>query len=91
MLPSDSTKQNWDDRYKTTISVLRKCHCVGAPANAPGFPAPRAMRLSEDMLANSLLGYVLHDSEGDFDCPPYWQLQAEYLKEHCRQKEWRPI
>jgi hypothetical protein len=90
ILPSDSTKENWDDRYRTTRGVLRKCHCADAPASAPGLPAPRVVMLTESMLANSLLGYVLHDARGEFGCPSYWQLQAEYLKEYCRQIDWRP-
>lgn len=90
IIPSDSTKQNWDDRYKTTRSVLRRCHLTGTAANAPGRPVPSVVRLTEAMLANSLLGYVLNDSAGEFDCPPYWQLPAEYLKAHCRQEQWRP-
>jgi NYN domain-containing protein len=93
LLPSDATKQNWDDRYKTTRDTLRKCHIASVPAKLhglPGHPIPRTERLTEEILANSLLGYFLRDSEGEFDCPPYWRLQAEYLKEHCRKREWRP-
>lgn len=88
LLPSDATRQNWNGRYETTRSVLRKSHRATSQPDVP--LRPLVVRLSEDMLANSLLGYFLADSEGEFECPDYWQLPTEYLDEHCHKPEWRP-
>lgn len=90
LLPSDATKQKWEEHYRRTRSVLYKCHSATIQSNAPLHPPPSVVRLSEEMLADSLLGYFHVDSEGEFECPKYWRLPTEYLNEHCHKPEWRP-
>jgi hypothetical protein len=89
LLPSDSSKQQWEDGYRKTRTKLLKCHCADKPANLPGNPIEVKV-LDETMLAGSLLCYSLRDSLGEFSCPPYWRLPRAYLDERCHPRERRP-
>lgn len=89
LLPSQANVEIWRDTYERTIRVLRKCHSIGTSQGRPGRPMEVAI-LDENLLASSLLGYVLRDSAGEFSCPPCWRLPSEYLSQHCRKSDWRP-
>jgi hypothetical protein len=90
LLPSESRKEDWERTYGRTRKGLRRIHFPYKGVKTFEFPIPPIIVLDEEMLANSLFSYSLRDSEGDFECPHYWQLDAAYLKEHCRKREWRP-
>jgi hypothetical protein len=89
LLPSQANLQMWRETYEKTSGVLRKCHNVGTSQRIPSRPI-EVFLLDEHTLANSLLRYALHDSEGELSCPTYWKLPSEYLSQHCRKIDWRP-
>jgi hypothetical protein len=89
LLPSESRAEDWQRAYGRTRKRLRKIHFPDRAAKTFELPSPSVSVLDAEILANSQLGYSLRDSAGKFDCPPYWQLPTEYLKEHCK-SEWRP-
>jgi hypothetical protein len=90
LLPSDSKKQDWEVAYEKTRRALRKCHCADKQSRAPSKPLEEVKVLDEAILASSLLGYSLRDSNGEFKCPHYWKLSPAYLELECRKHEWRP-
>jgi hypothetical protein len=55
LLPSDSSKQQWEDGYRKTRTKLLKCHCADKPANLPGNPIEVKV-LDETMLAAHPIG-----------------------------------
>ena len=91
LLPSSHNEGDWRRSYERTRGRLLKNLAAEkrGRTSAPGISV-QVKVLDEATLANSLLRYDLRDSDGAFDCPPYWRLPSEYLEQRCRKPEWRP-
>jgi hypothetical protein len=89
LLPSAQSETDWNQSYERTRKRLLKSYPIKSRAGGLGRPV-QVKVLDETILASSLLGYTLRDSEGEFHCPDYWRLPVEYLKRHCEKPEWRP-
>ena len=86
LLPSRADRRNWLESYRETARRLRDLR-----VRESGEPrTPTVELLNEGMLASSLLPYHLADPDGAFACVPEWQLDSEYLDQHCMTPEWRP-
>lgn len=86
LLPSRANKVRWQDGYAATAKRLTSL-CVARHAHPRG---PTVELLTQDILANSLLGYTLRDPDGEFECLKEWQLSHEFLERHCAKPAWRP-
>jgi hypothetical protein len=88
LLPSAQRAPSWSNAYEETRKRLQRSHPVGSRPAVSADPVTVEV-LKEAILANSLLGYTLHDPKGEFECPAYWRLTPDYLAKHCK-TEWRP-
>jgi hypothetical protein len=91
LLPSSHSEDSWVAQYEKTRKRLLKSHS-GEQSDRPSMPGKpvQVKVLDEVTLANSLLQYQLKDSEGSIECPHYWKLSEDYLRQHCKKHEWRP-
>lgn len=81
LVPPAQSIESWQRHYLNYMQQLKKRFEIPKPE-------PRqvdVMPLTEEILANSLLGYDLPEAP----CPPYWRLPPHYLDKMCR-REWRP-